>query len=192
MTAITLRNSIIGGGIAAFIALIVLLSYSQIAYGNPLFVSPLTKTAAATTTTQYLVNGGAATTTVYKAAQSGDQFLPFKANALFQVTATTTVSVASSTLKARIEYSVDDLEWYPEPCALNANATTTLMNGNFCEYQWQYATSTDNGGSGSASVIYKTLPVSVLAPFTRVKWYVPLNATNVGLWAEIVPLKEQP
>lgn len=157
------------------------------------------------TSTQAYFTGGTGTTTL-----TYDAFIPNSNGAptsltgndtalfMVQVTASGTTPI----LKARVEHSQDNIDWYPENTPLNSLATTTLLAGNFSDNQFFFATSTINGdfgGSGNASTTviaitprqHASLVITTPTRYTRVKMYAPSNSGNFFLFGEIVGKKQQ-
>lgn len=145
---------------------------------------PLTST----TTNNYITAGGVASTLEFDSAPGGTLYGSDSAILLMQYTAT---SSAMNSLKMRVEFSQDRVDWYPASTAINntaINATTTQLTGNFAEYQWTVATSTDNGGSGISSRIHQSLVIPTPTRYGRVKFYSVTG--NGGIWAEVVAKKQ--
>lgn len=161
------------------------------------FVTPLTKaavyllvpskTATATTTVAYLTPGTATTTLSSDLYSASSNTKANGALVAFQYTA----SSSAAALKARVEYSNDGVDWYAESIPLAETATTTLMTTTFREYSWNnFATTTDYGGSGTASRIHQSFSIATPTRYVRVKFYVPAGAGNGALWASLTPNKD--
>lgn len=168
--------------------LIMILSMPWHVGANPSQFAPTKESATATTTLLYLSPGNATSTMSYD-SYSGDSVKIDKLSLNIQYTASTT----GPTLKMRMEDSTDNINWYPRSVAINStldNATTTMITGNFSEYQWTVSTTTDNGGSGTSARVHTSLVVDAPQRYVRVKFYVPQNGGNGGLWYQMVPFKE--
>lgn len=150
------------------------------------------------TSTYSYIAAGVGTTTITLDTGCGVQNGADSGIVLMQLFSSSTVS---STLKGRVEYSMDGKEWYPSNIALGSAATTTIITGSYNEFQWN-ATSTsigpgDPGGSatttcttGTSCRIYGSFPISVPTEWVRVKFYVPPGSNGGGLYAEIVGKKQ--
>lgn len=170
-----------------------------IVHANPTFY-PAGKALNDTATTSfYTMSAGTATATIsYDAFANGNNTQSTNALLVIQFTAST----SAPTLKARVEYSEDNIDWYPSNLAITV-ATTSLIANPFSEYQFNFGTSTfagDFGGTGVASTTFGTSPnarihQSLVIPtplrYTRVKLYIPVSGGSGSLWAKILPWKER-
>lgn len=163
-----------------------LFSFVNAAHANPSQFPAPVSTAPATTTLAYMSPGNATTTLQLDSYSGGINYATNLATIAIQYTASST----APTLKFRIEDSPDGVDWYPRSNALVSLATTTVLSGNSAEYQFTFATSTDFGGSGTASRLHQSLTTNVPMRYMRVKFYVPAAGGNGGLWATIIPQKE--
>lgn len=155
---------------------------------NPSQIAPTAQTATASTTVAYITAGNATTTLSYDAYGNGQYTKADRALLVFQYTASST----NPKLNARVEYSVDNIDWYPQSAALNTSATTTVLTGTFAEYQWNMATSTgDFAGSGNANRLHQSVAIEMPTRYVRVKFYSPIGGGNGALWAQIIPSKER-
>ncbi len=172
---------------------------SGIALANPTFFPTGAQTNVATTTYNAISAGTATSTITLDAYANGNNTQITQALVEIQFTAST----SAPTMKARVEYSDDNIDWYPQNAPL-AVATTSLVTNPFSEYQFNFGTSTfagDFGGTGVASTtigaspnarIHQSLLVATPLRFTRVKFYIPASGGSGSLWARIQPWKEQP
>ncbi len=112
-----------------------------------------------------------------------------------QVTATST-GVVAPTVNARVEYSYDNIDWYPDAISSaginqalgSAGATTTQMTSDLLltrSLKIASSSSQDFGGSGTANRIHISTDLPVKAPYMRVIFTDPAAGGNYGLWAQI-------
>lgn len=148
---------------------------------------PTKETAPATSTLLYLTPGTGTTTLTYDSFQ-GDNAKIDRLVLAMQYTGSST----GPTLKIRFEDSMNNNDWYPRSAtSLNPTSTTTLLTGNFSEYQWTVSTTTDNGGSGTAARVHNAFTVEAPMRYVRAIFYVPAAGGNGGLWAQFVPVKQK-
>lgn len=104
-----------------------------------------------------------------------------------------TASTTAPTLRMRTEISTDGIDWYPHKgFILNSNATTTEISGTHAEYSWSVSTTTgDFAGSGTATRVHTSIPLTIPARWVRVKFYAPIGTTNGALWAQIIGTAER-
>lgn len=171
--------------VIASVIVLAIFAVVPIVKANPSLFAPTKATAVATTTLSYL-SPGAATTTLSYDSLDGDSSKIDELTLAIQYTASTT----GPTLKLRFEDSPDNINWYPRSEFHNTNATTTLLSGNFSEYQLTVATTTDNGGSGTSARIHTSFTVKSPMRYVRAIFYVPASGGNGGLWAQFIPIKE--
>jgi hypothetical protein len=139
------------------------------------------ESATATSTLSYMTPGTATTTiSIDGGASALDSAL-----LTFQYTASGTAPV----LKARVEYSSDKIDWYPQMTAIG-QATTTLIATPFLEYSFTLSTTTDNGGSGTSARVHGSLDIPTPTRYTRVKFYVPASGGNGALYTELTAKKQ--
>lgn len=179
------KKYLYGAALLPFVAFLVLAFANEMEAA--IYLLTPKKTATATTTVAYMTPGTATTTLTSDLYFSSSNTKASGALVAFQYTA----SSSAAALKARVEYSDDGIDWYPESVELNTVATTTLMTTTFREYSWSnFATTTDYGGSGTASRIHQSFSVETPTRYVRVKFYVPAGAGNGALWASLTPNKE--
>ena len=136
------------------------------------------------TSTRAFMSPGAGTTTLMLSnCASGN--LATSAFVQFQYTASTSGSV----LQLRVEHSNDKVDWYPETVVLST-ATTSNAAGDSLTYRFAMATTTDNGGTGVANRLHRSLSISTPTKYTRVIFTVPTAGNNGALWAEVIGRKE--
>lgn len=164
-------------------------SVGAVVHANPPFFLR-TFTASATSTLAYMTPGTATTTITFDAgvnqANGSDM-----ATLLIQYTASTT----GPSLRFRQEFSSDNIDWYSEnlgtvPTLMSLNSTTTALVSPFHDYTVNFATTTDNGGSGTNARIMTSLQIPTPTRYTRVRFYVPASGGNGALWAEIAAKKQ--
>ncbi len=188
-------------GLVIILCAVVYTARTNTVKANPLGTRPSVQTALATTTQITLTPGTGTTTLVHNAFASGLNRLSTGALLQFQVTATSSATV----IKFRIEYSTDNIDWYPISYQGTSNATTTALADNFTEYTWRPATTTlqDTGGTATTSPsgagrFNQAMFINTYAQYTRVKFYMPYYTSGVGtstnamLWAKISPVGEVP
>ncbi len=137
-----------------------------------------------TSTRTFLSPGAGTTTLLLSNCASGN--LADSAFVQFQYTASSSVGK----LNIRVEHSNNKVDWYPETTTITGNATTTIMAGDSLVYQFNMATTTDQGGTGAGMRLHRSLPITTPTKFTRVIFYVPTGGNNGALWAEVVGRKQ--
>lgn len=180
-----------------FCVALVLLSFAQIAAANPSDFPPAAYCSGctnATTSGQFLSSGVGTSTATLDAYYSGTRNTKAeKAIVLFQLDATSTVS--SPTVKARVEYSMDCVEYFPASNALASNSTTTPYTGTFSELSFTLASSTDMGGTGGinapTTTFTQSFAIDTPTRCTRVKAYGVSGGGRGNLWMMIQPAKER-
>lgn len=190
---------------AGILAVLVLFLGVGFAHANPGFFSQMAATSdptftalgnPSTSTTSYIHAGGVATTTLTADVSTNKGTKADSAMVYLIVNATSTANISSPVIKARVEYSYDNLDWYPESAELSTLSTTTVMTGTYKERSFTLATSTtDYGGSGSVAAPTSTtmyaFKVDTPARYVRVKFYSPApQAARLAIWAAIQPWKE--
>lgn len=170
-------------------------------YANPSDFTPACvqtgQTSTATNTaTGYITLGVGTTTTQCDTYYAGTRITKAeKATVFFQVQATTTAPVI---IKARVEYSMDNNDWYAASVPVSSFSTTTAMTGNMSELSFQLASSTFsgdmggtgvNGGQTSTSTFFQSFTIDTPARYVRVKFY-GLNG-KAAIWSVIQPWKER-
>lgn len=158
--------------------------YMFTAHANPSIYAPTKETAPVTTTVVYMAPGTATTTLTYDSF-NGDYSLIGNLTLAFQYTASST----EPHLNVRLEDSPNNIDWYPRAVAVNTNATTTLM-APVGVYNFDLATTTDNGGSGTSSRVNESFSVKAPMRYVRAIFYVPQGGGNGALWAQMVPSKQ--
>lgn len=164
-----------------------------VAMANPSFFMVGSQTATASSTLAYMTPGTATTT-----LPALDTYAPgtnTKANGAFlafQYTASGTAPV----LNARVEYSNNNQDWYPDGFTYVPEgptyATTTIMTTPAHNYSWTLSTTTEAIGSGTATRVHQSLALTEIpARYVRVIFTVPQGGGNGGLWAVLVPFKER-
>lgn len=156
---------------------------------NPSFTAAPVSTAAATTTLAFMSAGTGTTTLTYNSYSDGLLSIPDKALLVFQFTASTT----NPQLLARVEYSDDNINWYPSSVAISVG-TTTVQSGTFSDYRFSMSTTSSGGvfgGTGTAQRIHQSLPINTYTQYTRVVFTIPAGGSNGALWAELLPVKQQ-
>lgn len=157
------------------------------AYANPSAFAPTKETAAATSTLVYM-SPGAATTTLSYDSLSGDSTKVDSLTLAFQATASSTAPI----LNARLEDSPNGIDWYPRAIGVGVPATTTSMSTPYNVLSFILSTTTDNGGSGTSSRVHESFTVTAPMRWVRVVFSQPVGTTNLGLWAQMIPVKETP
>lgn len=159
--------------IAIITAVIIGLSVvAGVAHANPSYFAPGVSTAAATSTLSFMTAGTATSTTpTYDSYSDGSNQKADGATLLEQLTGSTT----ATTMKASIEESADNIDWYVE------SATTTTALG------------TKQGGvSGLSSTTLWSIPFTPRLRYARVVFTIPAGSVNGAVWGAIVPSKEIP
>lgn len=167
------------------------------ARANPTMFPPSAYTAVATSTLAYMSPGTATTTLTYDAygicgTNEASQTLTGADDA--QVNLQITASSTGPTINARVEESQDCIDWYPVAVPI-ANATSTLYTSNpYQNYSLVISTSTVSGygGSGTSQRVHESFSIPIPERAVRVVFYDPAGGNNYGLWAQIVPSKQQP
>ena len=150
-------------------------------------------TATATSTLQYMTPGTGTTTLTYNSFPNGqtttDQF-----GVLVRFTASST----NSTLLINQEFSMDGIDWYQGNVTTltNNNSTTTLpVNiGQVPQLAWQFASSTAGLGAIAATNNSDTrfIELDNQTILTRLVFTMKLGGTNGAVWAQVVPIKQNP
>lgn len=170
------------------------------AHANPLTLSGSWRTAAATSTVTYLTPGLATTTLSFDTyTYANGNPTPYKVDSGIlegQFTASTT----GSGFRARVEFSEDNIDWYPENVNMLGqgnveNATSTSLFGSAAIYQFQMSTSTATTdgfpGTGNASRIHFSMPMRFPARYVRVVFWARAGDGNGALWAGVIPVKQK-
>jgi len=187
------KNSISAVGLVfSLLAVSMFASFPGSAHANPSKFAPTKETAAATTTLAYM-SPGAATTTISYDSLDGDSVKIDELTIGFQYTA----SATAPTLNVRLEDSRNGIDWYPRarevfPVLPGITATTTLMTTPFNSLSFVLSTTTDNGGSGTFARIHESFTVKAPMRYVRAVFFVPTGGGNGGLWAQFMPVKEDP
>lgn len=180
----------LGGAFITFVTL-----FAVVVHANPSFFSAKAQTGAATTTIAFMGPGTGTTTLTYDAygLNGTNQVDPgrntSKAESFF-LGIQYTASGTAPTLRMRQEFSDDGIDWYPDNLSISV-ATTTNIITPFRDYSFTMSTTTDNGGSGTASRVHTSLRLTSPTRFTRMIFSVPTGGGTGGLWAQVVPNKER-
>ena len=159
---------------------------SKVAAMASIFMAP-TKTAAATTTLAWMTTGAGTTTVTLATPLSMGMSTKYdKALVLVELSATTSMANAAS-IKARSEYSLDGIDWFPATIDITANATSSVIFAN--ERTLVVATSSAYKISGSDTRVHLSFFIETPTPYNRVVFY-NAGAASVSLWAAIQPIKE--
>lgn len=169
-------------------------------HANPLILSGSWRTAAATTTVAYLAPGLATTTlSIDTYAYANGNPTPYRVDSGVlegQFTASTT----GSGFRARVEFSEDNIDWYPESVNMLGqgnveNATSTSLFGSPAIYSIVTSTTTANtdgfGGSGTAARIHFSMPMRFISRYVRVVFWSRAGDGNGALWAGVIPAKQK-
>lgn len=202
------KQNILGkvGIVGVFVlALLVLMASYQVTNANPSVFNPpayITGLTSATTSPKFITFGVGTSTVTLDVVYPNTLGLNSKADkaiVLFQFDATTTIS--SPVVNMRVEYSQDNVDWYPASAEVVANATTTQL-GFYATYQIAIATttaSTDFGGSGfvgntTSSLASSTSMFSKLIDtptrYVRVIFTMPSGGGKGAVWASLQPWRE--
>lgn len=198
------RSSLISiAGLALAAAIFLLYGFAYQAKANPLDL--ITSNTTATTSLAYMTPGTATTTYYFDSYANGsaDQNATDKAMMLLQLVASST----SSSLKWQYEFSqgvtgVDcsatpsACDWYSDTIQSQVTATSTQTFNVTAPiaYQWNFASTSQNGASVAATNNrgLKVIQVPTPARYTRVIFSVPVGATNAAVWATFLEQKQQP
>lgn len=175
--------------IGLFIIALAIVLFAKQTKANPSFFERF-QTNSATTTVVYM-QPGQATTTVTALNPQNTAFESALVN--IQVTATSTGVTGQVLLNARVEGSMDNVDWYPIVLSPTTVATTTLLTSNpYNMYQLALSTTTVdiNPGSGSTTRIHQTFAVPTYTKHLRVEFMTPAGGGKYGLWAEIVTKRQ--
>lgn len=174
------------------------IGFGSYVHANPSFFDRF-QSNAATSTLAYMTPGTGTTTLSAINTQNGG-FESAVVN--LQVTATSTAVVGQVLLNARVEGSMDNVDWYP--LAIRADttlgtspgtATTTILTSNpYNNFSLALATSTtpagDFGGTGTAFRMHESFVLPTLTRHVRVVFSDPTAGGKYGLWAEIVTKRQ--
>lgn len=186
--------------VVGFLCIMAVLAFASITHANPSAYATTVQTAVATTSISYLVPGATnATTTLIYDSYAARPTIADKASLQVQFTASST----ATTLTISYEYTngapgLDCLgtpascDWYQDETRINVNATTSqpfsvnLPNS----LNWTFASSSQAGGTVSATNnrALKVFTVPTPARYTRAIFW--LTGTNGGIWAQMIPAKE--
>lgn len=155
----------------------------RVANAGPATVCRDTTNDNSTSTTVSMSPGVGVTTLALSNCASGN--LAESAFVQFQFSATTTAK-----LNIRVEHSNNKVDWYPDTTVITGNATTTVVAGDSLVYQFNLSTTTDNGGSGTAGRLHRSLSISTPTKYTRVVFFVPTGGGSGALWAEVIGRKQ--
>jgi hypothetical protein len=189
--------SIIATSLIIFVSVVALSSHKTQA--EPPYFQTAVNTP--TTTVSYLTTG--TTTYTYDSSNNGGSaFGADSAILTLQVIATTTAYRLSI-----VPYVSDDgVDWYSIANSISTNATSTATTGNYSEYVWTFATSTNGVGGASASAgnkatvayaatttrLYQSLILPTPMRYLRVAVYNPgITNQSVAIWGNIYAKKQQ-
>lgn len=149
-------------------------------FGRAQWGQPCSGFSAVATSTNNSISLGKGTTTVTYCA-SGANSAADSAILDVQLVGSTTAPV----LGVRIEHSYDGIDWYADLATLTTASTT---NSIYIENQFVFSTSTATtggfAGSGTASDVFRDIPITTPTRFTRA---VIFGVSGSGsLYAEIV------
>jgi hypothetical protein len=176
------------------------LVFTQTAQANPTFFPQTATTATASTSLAYMTQGTGTTTLAYDSygicgTNQSQSTLSGAASAQVnvQITATTTGNPNVLNLNARFEESQDCIDWYPVAAPLTTATTTLLTSNPYNSFNLTISTSTlSAGGSGTATRIHESFAIPTPERAVRVVFSDPTGGGTYGLWAQIVPTKQQP
>ena len=173
---------LVGVAIIAGVAL-----FGNYSLANPPFWRTVKFGATATTSLVYMTPGNATTTYTLS---STDETAYDKATVMFQITATST-GVVNPTVAVAIEHSHNGIDWYNEAKS-PVQATTTLMTSDpFYSHSFKVSSSTANKGATDSTTRFAySFSIDTPTKYTRVKFSVPASGGNVGLWGDIIGLKQ--
>ncbi len=138
-----------------------------------------TSTATSSSVWRYLAPGAATTTLLLNTANIDQIAMNL------QLVSTTSVP----TLKWRIEYSSNAVDWYGDDAASTAQATSTTMvlNNAFTDFAWTFSAST--GGTSDSTHAFKHVVVPLSpSPFARIVFSDAVGA-GVGAFTAQLTLK---
>lgn len=170
------------------------------AYADPLYFGANTSTATATSTIAFMTPGTGTTTLTYDAFQYNSTNGRFGSgrtsvnDAILAFQYTGSSSVATTALNVRLEYSDDNVDWYPLSLETTTTATDTPMT-RYQEFQFimDDAHEATDGvlGTSVGTRQHQALKVDDMPTrYVRAVFYVPAGSVNGSLWAEWVPRKE--
>lgn len=152
---------------------------------------------ASSTGAVYMTTGASTSTCVYDSYQS-DGHATQSGSLLVVLNSTTSLP----TLYINEEFSQDGLTWYQGSQTVVANNATTTITENLAlvpQYQWKLATSSVAGlfgvpTVGTATTTYDTRIIAFTTPvrFERFIFTLPSGSAAAGVWAQIIPLKQNP
>lgn len=150
------------------------------------------KTANATTSLQYMTAGTATTTLTYDAYKDGLSTAD-GLSLLLQLTASSTVTK----VLVNEEYSQDGIDWYQasQPAIVgNATTTSTVSLQAVPVFSWQFASSSPGlpATPSNDNTDARMIPLSSHTRFVRVIITLPVGSSNAGIWAHLLPVKQNP
>lgn len=188
------RYVILGLGLSFFLAASLFVAFRETNANAALFATCTVGNTASTTVV--FMQPGKATTTLtlpaFPSSPPGCGGVPGQAfDSAFvqlQYNATTTGAAKDSVILYRVEHSRDGIDWYAESNVLTSNATSTPVTGDSAFYRLNFSTSTDNGGTGDATHMFRSFGVNTPTQYTRVIFINPANqsASDANFWAEII------
>lgn len=177
-------------------ALVCLIGIGTTVLAKGVFVSGK-KSAIATTTLSYMTSGTATTTLTYDTYVDG-LTVTDEMTLLVRLTASST----STHLLINQEYSPDStlgcVDWYQasQPTFIQ-NATTTVNDVDIStvpQYSWFFASTTPGLAlvSGNSNSDTRAIPIKSPTRCTRFIFSLPAGSTNGAIWAQVIPVKQNP
>lgn len=152
-----------------------------------IFMAP-TKTATATTSPAWITPGtGTTTVTLPTPLALGMATKYDKAYVMVQIAATNSPQ-GGGALKARVEHSLDGVDWFSEGVATAANATNTPIANQ--EITLTVSTSSAYLVGASTGRVNHSFYMETPTPHNRVVFYSPIGGASLSVWAAVQPIKE--
>lgn len=152
-----------------------------------IFMAP-TKTAAATTTLAWLTTGNGTTTVTLATPLSMGMSTKYdKALVLVELTATSSLANTAN-VKARVEYSLDGIDWFSAGTIPTGTATSSVVASNDITIIVATSSAYTLAGNGTNRV-HQSFFIETPTPYNRVVFY-NTGSASVSLWAAIQPIKE--
>jgi hypothetical protein len=96
-------------------------------------------------------------------------------------------SSTASKLGWWVEYSRNGVDWYAAQNDFDSGVASTSIQvvSNYTKYLWQYASTSAEESQGKADTAFTQVVVkNIGAPYTRIKFFVPVGALNTAFQVE--------
>lgn len=149
------------------------------------------KTATATSTLAFLTPGTGTTTLAYDTYTDGLS----TADSMALLVRLTASSSPNTVLNIKQEFSQDGIDWYQnsQPTIIQNATTTSAVDLSMVPlYSWRFASSSIGGVIGASNSDTRIIPVKSPTRFTRFIFTMAAGGANGSIWANILPVKQNP